>query len=65
MTWTFWHGAAAKIFGALLAVVSPEIRKMLVEFLRDLKEQADATPNPLDDFLVNLLMKLVDVQPKK
>lgn len=39
----------------LLSVISPELRKAVIEFVAQLEEQAKKTPNKWDDILVGLL----------
>jgi len=49
----------AGIIQKLLNDVSPEIRKMIKDFLVDLKVKADATENPWDDVLINFVLALM------
>jgi len=39
----------------MLSVISPEIRKAIIDFVNMLEEQAKQTPNKWDDILVGLL----------
>lgn len=50
-----------KVIGALVRVLSPEIRDRLEEWVKDLHERALATDNPADDTLVELLAALLGV----
>lgn len=46
----------------LLYAVSPELRKLIVEFILSLKDKAAATDNPLDDIIVDILIKILDIK---
>jgi hypothetical protein len=61
MTWSFWVNLAAKIVGAILSLVTPEIKQLLADLLNNLYKKAVATPNPWDDKLVELLAEIVGV----
>jgi len=43
----------------IMEFVSPELRKLLVDFVLDLEAKAAATPNPWDDVLVFVLKKML------
>ena len=42
----------------IMEFVSPELRKLQVDFVLDLEAKAAATPNPWDDVLVFVLKKM-------
>lgn len=48
-----------RLLKLILSVASPELRKMLEQFLDQLEKQAKATKNPWDDILVALLRQLI------
>lgn len=48
-------GIFAKLLMLVITTASPEIKKMLSDFLDDLEEKAAATANPVDDVLVTVL----------
>jgi len=50
------------ILGAILAVVSPQIRQALEDFVHDLERKAKETPNPADDMLVDFLKHILKVE---
>lgn len=50
------------IFAILLRAISPELRKIVVEFILSLKKKAAATDNPLDDIIVDILIQLLDIK---
>lgn len=52
-TWLF------RLIALVVTVMSPELRKRLVEMLTDLETQAKKTANPWDDMLVDLLKTLL------
>ncbi|MBA7553506.1 hypothetical protein ES705_46098 [subsurface metagenome] len=39
----------------LLTGMSPKIRELILDFLKDLEAKAKETPNPIDDVIVLLL----------
>jgi len=43
------------------AKVSPEIRESITKFVKQLEKDAAATPNPMDDFLVQVLKLLLGI----
>ena len=48
-----------KLIGIIVSVASPELRKMLEQWLTQLEQQAKATKNPVDDILVGMLKHLL------
>ena len=42
--------------------ISPDLRKEIVKLLLQLKEYAKQTPNPFDDFFVDLLLEIFAVE---
>ncbi|MCP3678964.1 MAG: hypothetical protein GY782_01170 [Gammaproteobacteria bacterium] len=48
-------GWIAVLIQQLLSVITPELRKAVVEFVAQLEKQAKATPNKWDDIFVGLL----------
>lgn len=50
------------IIKQLLKVISPELRKLIEEWINNLEEQASQTPNPWDNILVGFLKVLLDVE---
>ena len=53
-----------KIIVSLLSTMIPqmsaEIKKAIIDFLKSLEVKAKATPNPLDDIVVVLLIAILD-----
>ena len=49
------------VLGAILSVVSPQIREALERFVHDLEKKAKETPNPADDMLVDFLKHILRV----
>ena len=49
------NGWIATLLGQVVAQMSPEIRKGMVEFVNKLEAQAKATPNPWDDIFVGIV----------
>lgn len=48
-----------RLITLILGVASPELRKMLEQFLNQLEAQAKNTKNPWDDILVAMLKRLL------
>ncbi len=48
-----------KILAAILKAISPQIRAIVVEFIKRLEVEAPKTPNPWDDLLVLVLKVLL------
>ncbi|MBA7548480.1 hypothetical protein ES705_40940 [subsurface metagenome] len=46
----------------LLYAISPKLRKLVVEFVLSLKEAAAETDNPLDDIVVDIFIKILDIK---
>lgn len=44
-----------RLIGLVVSVASPELRKMLEEWIKGLEAQAKQTANPWDDVLVAML----------
>lgn len=61
MTWAKVIGFIARLLGALLPVISPEIKKLFEDSLRELYKRALATPNPIDDVFAKALCDLMGV----
>ena len=53
-----------RLIGLIFSVASPELRKMLEEWLAQLEAQAKKTSNPWDDILVGMLKTLLMGQEK-
>jgi hypothetical protein len=51
----------AVLIQQVLSVISPEIRKAIVQFVQQLEEQAKATPNKWDDILVGILKSALQI----
>jgi len=50
------------LISLLLSVISPEIRNLIVVFIKDLKIKSSKTPNPWDDVLVLILYTIFDIK---
>ena len=60
MNWKNILSVIAKFLGMILPLVTPEIKKMLIEFLHQLDEKAQKTENVFDDMLTGFLLELFD-----
>ena len=49
----------ARFIPLILSVISPEIKKLVADFLVQLEANAKKTPNPWDDMLVDLLKTII------
>ena len=59
MTWKFWVEVGIRILGAIIKVVSPEIREAGERAIKEWYEKAKQTDNPWDDYLVELIASLL------
>ncbi len=50
------------IIQIILTAISPELRKMIVEFVIKLSAAAKETPNPVDDVAVDILKILLAIK---
>lgn len=48
-----------RLFGLVVTVISPELRKGLEEWLNQLEQRAKKTPNPWDDVFVGILKSVL------
>jgi hypothetical protein len=62
MKWTIVLTLAARIFGAIVRLLSPEIRELMEKGIKDWEERAAETPNPWDDHLVDLLKQILEIE---
>ncbi|MBA7608297.1 hypothetical protein ES703_15474 [subsurface metagenome] len=46
----------------ILNAISPELRKIIVEFFLSLRAKAAETDNPLDDIIVEIFIKVLDIK---
>jgi len=51
-----------QIINILLEVISPHLRKLILDFVNDLSTEANKTPNPWDNILVAILKILLDIK---
>ena len=50
----------AKLLPLILTVMSPEIKKAIIEFVNKLDEMAKKTPNKWDDIAVDILKSVIN-----
>jgi len=62
ITYNFFVSLAIKVLGAIISVISPEIRKLVEKVVNELYEEARKTSNPWDDFFVKLLAAILGVK---
>ncbi len=53
------------IIQILLTVISPELRKLIVDFILSLADAAAKTDNPLDDIIVGILISIFGIKDDK
>lgn len=46
----------------ILTAISPELRKLIVQFILSLRASAKKTSNPLDDIIVEILIKIFGIK---
>lgn len=61
MTYSLWLKIGVKIFSLLLPQLTPEIRKLLEQYLKDLYQKAKATDNILDDLVIKIIADLLKI----
>ena len=61
MNWKLAIKILGNVLGVFVKVISPEIRKILCDFIVALYQKALATLNPWDDMLVEILAEAFDV----
>lgn len=61
MTWNWLLNILSGVFGQLVAVITPELRELIKQFVLDLWAKAVATDNVWDDFFVKLLAGLLGI----
>jgi hypothetical protein len=64
VTYSFFINLAVKVLGAIIQVISPEIRKLVQDSMQRLYDNAKQTPNPWDDFFVKLIATILGVELK-
>ena len=60
--WTIVIKLAARIFGAIITLLSGEIREMIEKSLKEWEVRAEETENPWDDHFVALLKEILDIE---
>jgi hypothetical protein len=50
------------IIQIIFNAISPDLRKLLVDFIKTLSEKAAKTDNPLDDIVINLIKQLFAIK---
>jgi len=65
ITYNFFVSLAIKVLGAIISVISPEIRRLVERTVNNLYEEAKKTSNPWDDFFVKLLAAILGVKLKE
>ena len=60
--WTIVIKLAARIFGAIVTLLSGEIREMIEKGIKEWEVRAAETENPWDDHLVDLLKEILDME---
>ena len=54
-------GLLVMVLMGVIGVATPEIKKLLEEFILRLWEKAKATPNPFDNMLVKIIAGILDI----
>lgn len=54
-------GILDKLLKMVVEQISPELRALLVEWIKKLEEQAEQTSSPYDNVLIYLLKKLLAI----
>lgn len=61
MTFPLWLKIGIKLFSVIIPVITPEIRKIMEEAIRNLYNKAVATDNIWDDFAVKVIADLLRI----
>lgn len=62
INWTWIINLIVTVLKPIVAIVTPIIREELEKALLKLYAKAEATDNPWDDFLVEVLLKLLGIE---
>jgi len=65
ITYQIVFALVRKILSLILPEVSSSIRQLLETYLKDLYKKAQETPNPVDDFFVELLAEIIGIEIKE
>jgi|ETNvirnome_2_300_1030623.scaffolds.fasta_scaffold00663_10 hypothetical protein len=60
-----WDGflrIAARVLGALVKALTPEIREMIEKNVKEWEAKAAETPNALDDLFVDALKNVLEIE---
>ena len=61
-TWKWLLSLLAVILKPILSAITPLIKELFEDSLNKLLEKARATENPVDDYFVELLFNIVDLE---
>ena len=56
-----WVTILLPIIGQLMALLTPALREMLLQFANDFYAKAKTTPNPVDDIVAALLLGILNI----
>ena len=62
MTWQYWMDRALKVLGAIVNLVTPEVKDLVHQLIQEGYAKAKMTENPWDDFLFKVLATLLGVE---
>ena len=61
-TWKWLLSLLAVVLKPILSAITPLIKELFEDSLNKLLEKARATENPVDDYFVELLFNIVDLE---
>ena len=62
VNWTPIISIAARVFGALVGLLTPEIRTLVEDTVKGWEEKAAETENPWDDHFVDILKGILNIK---
>ncbi len=48
------------LLGQIISLITPQIRALICSALKDVLKKAEATDNPFDDLIINLVIKVLE-----
>jgi hypothetical protein len=54
-----WEKLILKLLPVIIAAATPTLKTLMCQFVSDLKKKAEATPNPIDNILADVLANFI------
>ena len=62
INWTGFIQIGARVFGVLVNALTPELRTLITDAVKDWEVRAEETPNPWDDMFVDVLKSVLNIK---